>query len=86
MSTAFVTHNIQFSKGAKMPRGDKNAIMAFRFLAPSPERQKNILYSLNQFHMLMNDISIGLTAEIEARQKQYVYYRDKLLAFKEKVA
>ena len=32
---------------------------------------------------LTNDISIGLPAEIEARQKQYEYYREKLLTFKE---
>lgn len=33
-----------------------------------------------------NDISEGLPAEIEARQKQYEYYRDKLLTFKKKEA
>ncbi len=38
---------------------------------------------LNKFHILCNDLSIGLPAEIEARQKQYEYYRDKLLSFKE---
>ena len=34
---------------------------------------------------ITNDISEGLPAEIEARQKQYEYYRDKLLTFKELV-
>ena len=29
------------------------------------------------------DLSSGLPAEIEARKKQYEYYRDKLLTFKE---
>jgi type I restriction enzyme S subunit len=38
---------------------------------------------LNKFHSLCNDLSAGLPAEIEARQKQYEYYRDKLLSFKE---
>ncbi len=38
---------------------------------------------LNKFHILCNDLSTGLLAEIEARQKQYEYYRDKLLSFKE---
>jgi len=32
---------------------------------------------------LCNDLSSGHPAEIEARQKQYEYYRDKLLNFKE---
>ena len=31
------------------------------------------------------DLSSGLPAEIEARQKQYEYYRDKLLSFEEKI-
>ena len=39
---------------------------------------------LDRFDKLCNDISEGLPAEIEARQKQYEYYRDKLLDFKEK--
>ena len=37
-----------------------------------------------EMEILCNDISDGLPAEIEARQKQYEYYRDKLLSFKEK--
>ena len=38
------------------------------------------------FDALVNDIERGLPAEIEARRKQYAYYRDKLLSFKEKAA
>ena len=36
---------------------------------------------LDRFDTLCNDISAGLPAEIEARQKQYEYYRDKMLTF-----
>jgi type I restriction enzyme S subunit len=36
---------------------------------------------LDKFDALVNDISIGLPAEIEARRKQYEYYREKLLSF-----
>ena len=36
---------------------------------------------LDRFDRLCNDLSEGLPAEIEARQKQYEYYRDKLLSF-----
>ena len=39
---------------------------------------------LDRFDRLCNDLSEGLPAEIEARKKQYEYYRDKLLTFKEK--
>ncbi|MGM9997099.1 restriction endonuclease subunit S [Campylobacter lanienae] len=56
-----------------------------RILLPIPplEEQERIVNILEKFDKLCNDISQGLPAEIEARQKQYEYYRDKLLAFKE---
>ena len=50
---------------------------------PPLEEQKRIVAILDRFDKLCNDISEGLPAEIEARQKQYEYYRDKLLTFKE---
>ncbi|WP_086270203.1 restriction endonuclease subunit S [Campylobacter devanensis] len=49
----------------------------------SPENQEKIASILDRFDKLCNDISEGLPAEIEARKKQYEYYRDKLLTFKE---
>ena len=45
--------------------------------------QKRIINILDKFEQLSNDITQGLPAEIEARRKQYEYYRDKLLNFKE---
>lgn len=53
---------------------------------PSLEEQERIVSILDKFDMLVNNISQGLPAEIEGRKKQYEYYRDKLLTFKEKVA
>lgn len=50
---------------------------------PSLEKQNKVVDILDRFDKLCNDISEGLPAEIEARQKQYEYYRDKLLTFKE---
>lgn len=50
---------------------------------PSIEDQRKIVAILDRFDILCNDLSAGLPAEIEARQKQYEYYRDKLLTFKE---
>ena len=44
--------------------------------------QQRIVDILDRFDTLCNDISKGLPAEIESRQKQYEYYRDKLLSFK----
>ena len=50
---------------------------------PSLEQQQRIVGILDRFDTLCNDITSGLPAEIEMRQKQYEYYRDKLLTFKE---
>jgi type I restriction enzyme S subunit len=43
-----------------------------------------IVDTLDRFDRLCNDLSSGLPAEIEAKRKQYEYYRDKLMTFKEK--
>ena len=50
---------------------------------PTLSEQQRIVDILDRFDALYNDITSGLPAEIEARQKQYEYYRDKLLTFKE---
>lgn len=59
--------------------------MMINFPVPVPplEVQQRIVDILDCFDALCNDISSGLPAEIEMRQKQYEYYRDKLLTFKE---
>ena len=58
-------------------------IRKFILQIPSIEEQNRIVEVLDRFDTLCNDLSAGLPAEIEARQKQYEYYRDKLLSFKE---
>ena len=55
----------------------------FEIRIPSLEKQVEIVKQLDKLEKISNDIKIGLPAEIEARQKQYEYYRDKLLTFKE---
>ncbi len=54
-----------------------------RISVPPLEVQREVVGILDQFSQLANDISIGLPAELAARRKQYEYYRDKLLTFKE---
>ena len=51
---------------------------------PSLNEQRRITDALDQFHSLVNDLTSGLPAEIEARRKQYEYYRDRLFTFPEK--
>ncbi|MEE0700033.1 MAG: restriction endonuclease subunit S [Bacilli bacterium] len=47
------------------------------------EEQERIVSILDKFDKLVNDMKEGLPAEIEFRRKQYEYYRNKLLSFKE---
>ena len=54
----------------------------FEIILPAFEEQKRIVKILDRFDSLCNDISSGIPAEIEARKKQYEYYRDLLLTFK----
>ena len=69
-------------------RGDLNStrILSLQIDLPSIEKQKRIVSILDRFDAICNDLTSGLPAEIEARQKQYEYYRDKLLTFKEVAA
>ena len=57
--------------------------MMNKFPVPVPPlaEQQRIVDILDRFDKLCNDITTGLPAEIEARQKQYEYYRDQLLSF-----
>ncbi len=59
-----------------------------RAIIPIPplEEQKRIVSILDRFEALTTDLQSGLPAEIEARRKQYEYYREKLLTFKRKTA
>lgn len=50
---------------------------------PPLEIQNRIVNVLDNFDAICSDLKIGLPAEIAARQKQYEFYRDKLLTFKE---
>ena len=55
----------------------------FKIPVPSLDKQNRIVDILDKFDSLVNDISVGLPAEIELRRKQYEYYRNKLLSFEE---
>ena len=60
---------------------NKSDIAKIEIPIPPLSEQRRIVSILDQFETLVNDLSIGLPAELEARRKQYEYYRDKLLTF-----
>ena len=55
----------------------------FEINIPAMEKQQKIIEIMDKLERISNSITEGIPAEIEARQKQYEYYRDKLLTFKE---
>ena len=69
--------------GAAQPNLSAQSVKNYLFPIPPIEEQERIVSILDRFDKLCNDISEGLPAEIEARRKQYEYYRDKLLSFEE---
>lgn len=71
------------SKKGSVPYITMPMLQNFKVPIPSLEEQERIFRILDRFDVLCNDLSSGLPAEIEARRKQYEYYRDKLLTFKE---
>lgn len=71
------------STGGTIARLYNDNILKAVVPVPYLERQKFIVDTLDRFDTLCNDLTSGLPAEITARQKQYEYYRDKLLTFKE---
>lgn len=68
------------------PAINKSELAGLRILVPPFEEQQRIVSILDRFDKLTNDLSSGLPAEIEARHKQYEYYRDRLLSFDELAA
>ena len=54
---------------------------AFPVPVPDIKIQERIVNVLDNFDAICSDLNIGLPAEIEARKKQYEYYRDMLLTF-----
>ena len=70
------------SKGGQQ-QFNTNAVERVVVPVPPLDVQNRIVNVLDNFERICSDLNIGLPAEIEARQKQYEYYRDKLLTFTE---
>ena len=84
----YLNSNLCKSSIASMTISDRSNLNQSSFeklVVPVPplEAQNKIVQILDNFDSICSDLKIGLSAEIEARTKQYEYYRDKLLSFKE---
>jgi len=67
--------------GIKVRRIAGGALAKIRIPVPPLDEQERIVAILDKFDSLVNDLSVGLPAELAARRKQYEYYRDRLLTF-----
>lgn len=80
----FYLNNIDLTpyiSGAAQPKLNKNNLSNIKIPAPPFEEQQRIVTILDKFETLTNSVTEGLPKEIELRQKQYEYYREKLLSF-----
>ena len=75
---------LRFDNGVDQTNLKKDDILNILIPIISIAEQQRIVDILDRFDKLTNDITEGLPAEIEARRKQYEYYRDQLLTFKQK--
>ena len=81
-SNAFVYSQIErLMEASSMKNLTMEKIRQFKIPVPSLEIQSRIVQVLDNFDTVCNDLNIGLPKEIELRQKQYEYFREKLLTF-----
>lgn len=76
-SEKFFNYYSSSVKDGKMPRGDKGKLLEFAF----PYIEKDVQSSLVEKFDTMNTLISKLEEERDLRQKQYEYYREKLLTF-----
>lgn len=82
MGYQFLTHKfmqfkVKYATGAKVVRISGDNMAKFAIPLPSLEEQTRIVSILDEFEASIKN----LEAQLEAREKQYEYYREKLLTF-----
>ncbi|EIP0481402.1 restriction endonuclease subunit S [Escherichia coli] len=85
-SDSFFSYSMQHAKGAKMPRGSKDAILNYQIPIPCPSAPEKSLAIQSEIVRILDKftaLTAELTAELNMRKKQYNYYRDQLLSFED---
>ena len=73
----------ELGKTGSIPALNLEPLLDFKINVPSIERQKYVIEKLDSYTLALNELAQFLPKEIDTRRKQYEYYRDKLLTFKE---
>ena len=74
-------HLEKLNKAGGVPSLTQTILNKIKIVLPNIEIQNKIINVLDNFDTICSDLKIGLPAEIEARQKQYEFYRDTLLTY-----
>ena len=80
-SSWFTKHLEKELDGSTINNIKATLVYSCRVPIPSLAEQERIVSILDQFDTLTNSLTEGIPAEIELRQKQYEFYREKLLTF-----
>ena len=83
-SSLFYQYVETHQQGASYPAISDADVKNFTIPLPPLDIQQRIVNVLDNFDAICSDLKIGLPAEIDARKKQYEYYRDLLLTFAER--
>ena len=81
--TTLYSKFLALTQGSKLAMANISFVRSLQIPIPSLQVQKRLVQVLDNFDAICSDLKIGLPAEIEARKKQYEFYREKLLAFHE---
>ena len=85
-STEIRRQIVKTASGVTRYNVSKEKMAKVQIPIPPIEVQERIVNVLDNFDAICSDLGIGLPAEIEKRQKQYEYYREKLLTFDNRFA
>ena len=82
-SNLFQKQKVKYARGVKVVEFQPSKLANIEVPIPSMKRQEEIVLKLDKMYTLTHSFVEGISAEIELRRKQYEYYRNKLLSFKE---
>ena len=85
-SDMFQRQKLPMVTGATVRHISAKSLSKILVPVPSIDIQVEIATALTSMHSMIHSLEIGLPAELIARRKQYEFYRDKLLTFKELAA
>lgn len=80
-SQMFFVQKRKLAHGTKVIEVTPDTLKSIKLPVPPLEVQREIVQILDNFTSLTAELQTKLQAELQARKKQYEYYRDKLLNF-----